>query len=64
VLEVKVLGVDAVKLAQTDEVWKDAAREALKSKLDFVKQVLSSLNQEISVEANERRNAHYQNAGA
>lgn len=64
VLEVKVLGVDDVKKAQSDEVWKDAEREALKAKLDFVKQVLSSMSQEISVLAFEARTTYHQSQGA
>jgi hypothetical protein len=63
VLEVKVLGVDAVKLAQTDEVWKDATREELKAKLDLAKQVLASLQQEISVLAYEMKTTHFQSEG-
>jgi len=63
ILEQKAMTIRSVQIAQEEEVWAEAEKEALKSKLDFVKQVLSSMQQEIAYEANEKKNAHFQGTG-
>lgn len=60
VLETRVLEIDDVKKAHTDEVWKDAAREELRSKVDGAKQVLAALQQEIAFLTYEYKNTHQQ----
>lgn len=46
------------------EVWATAELETLKSKIDMGKQVLSAMQQEISVLSWEERTTHYQATGA
>lgn len=48
---------------RTAEVWADAEREALRTKIDMAKQVLASMQQEIAYEAYEKRNAQHQTTG-
>jgi len=64
ILEQEAMKMPSVVAAHKDEIWAEAEKEALKSKLQFVTQVLSSMQQEISVLAQEARTAHYQNQGA
>jgi hypothetical protein len=54
----------SVVAAHKDEIRAESEKEDLKSKLTFIKEVLSSMNQEISVLAQEARTTHYQNQGA
>ena len=64
VLEQEAMKMPSVVAAHKDEIWAEAEKEALKSKLDFVKKVLESMNQELSILSHEAKTAHYQNAGA
>jgi len=61
VLEVTVMEVDEVKAAQKNEIDKDASKEDLRGRLDFIKQVLAAIQQEISVLSHEQKHAQYQN---
>lgn len=62
-LEQQALKMPSVRLAQEKEVWAEADKEALRTKLDFIKQVLASFQQEIAVLAHELKNTAYQNQG-
>lgn len=64
VLEVQAQQLPSVVQAQQDETWREAEKDALKNKLLFIQQVLSSMSQELSVLSQEARNTHYQNQGA
>ncbi len=62
ILEQEAMKMPSVIRAQSDEVKKEAAKEGLKVKLDFLKQVLGSMTQEIAVLSHEMKTTHYQNA--
>ncbi len=64
VLEVQAQQLPSVVNAQKAEIIAEAEKEALKSKLDFVKKVLESMNQELSILSYEAKTTHFQNAGA
>jgi len=64
IMEQEALKMPSVIAAHKDEIRAESEKEDLKSKLTFVKEVLSSMNQEISVLAQEARTTHYQNQGA
>jgi homoserine acetyltransferase len=59
-LEEQALTLPTVIDAQTKEVWSDAARDAVKLKIDATKQVLSAMQQEIADLAHEKRTTHFQ----
>lgn len=61
--EVRTEALASTKDNRTTEVWAEAEREALKVKIDAVKQVLASMQQEIAYEAYEKRNAQHQTTG-
>lgn len=62
VLEVQAQQLPEVVKAYQDEIMAESEKEALKTKLQFATQVLSSLMQEIAVLSSEARTAHFQNA--
>ncbi len=64
ILEQEAMKMPSVIAAHKEEIWADAEREMLKAKLDWYKQVLASIQQEISVLAYELKSTHYQNQGA
>lgn len=64
IMEQEALKMPSVIDAHKDEIRAESEKEDLKTKLTFIKEVLSSMNQEISVLAQEARTTHYQNAGA
>lgn len=59
ILEQQAQKMPSVKNAQEAEVWAEAAREAFKIKVDAIKQVLQSMQQEISHMSYEHRTTHY-----
>jgi hypothetical protein len=61
ILEQEAMKMPSVVAAHKDEIWAEAEKEALKSKLDFVKKVLESMNQELSILSHEAKTAHFQN---
>lgn len=54
----------SVKEAKEAEIWAEADKEALRSKMDAAKQVLQAIQQEIAYEAHEKKTTHYQEANA
>lgn len=46
--------------AKEAEVWAEADKEALRSKMDAAKQVLQAMSQEIAYEAYEKKTTHFQ----
>ncbi len=50
--------------AKEAEVWAEADKEALRTKIDATKQVLQALQQEIAYEAFEKKTTHFQEASA
>lgn len=61
ILEQEAMKLPSVVRAQQEEVQKEAEKEALKSKLMFIIQVLNSMQQELSILSHEMKNAHFQN---
>lgn len=64
IMEQEAMKMPSVIAAHKEEIWAEAEKEALRSKLASVKEVLSSMNQEISVLSQEMKNAHFQTQGA
>lgn len=64
ILEQEAMKMPSVIAAQKEEIWADAEKETLKVKLDWYKQVLASMQQEIALLGHEMRTAHLQNQGA
>ena len=62
-IEPKTEALNSTFKARTDEAWAEAEKEALRAKIDFAKQVLASMQQEIAYEASEKKTAHFQNQG-
>ena len=58
-LEQQAQKMPSVKNAQEAEVWAEAEREAFKVKVDAIKQVLQSMQQEISHLSFEHRTTHF-----
>lgn len=56
--------VEEIKAAREAEVWAEAAREALRTKIEGVKSILASMQQEIAAAAYEKRTTHYQETSA
>ena len=54
----------SVKEAKEAEVWAEAEKEALRSKMDAARQVLQAMQQEIAFEAFEKKTTHFQEANA
>lgn len=64
ILEQEAMKMPSVITAQKEEIWAEAEKETLKVKLDWYKQVLSSMQQEVAILAHEMRTSHFQQAGA
>jgi hypothetical protein len=64
VLEVKAQQLPSVVDAQEKELWAEASKEALKVKLEFIRQVLGAMTQEISVLSHEMKTTAYQSTSA
>lgn len=64
IMEQEAMKMPSVVAAQKEEIWAEAEKEMLKTKLDWYKQVLSSMQQEISLLGHELRHANYQSQGA
>ncbi len=60
ILEQRAQKMPSVRNAQEAEVWAEAAKDALKMKIDATKQVLMSMSQEIADSAHEKKTTHYQ----
>lgn len=64
IMEQEAMCLPSVVQAQQDEVWRESEKDALKNKLLFIQQVLSSMSQELSVLSQEARSTYYQNQNA
>jgi len=63
VLEMQAQKLPSVVEAQKAEIMAESEKEALKTKLDWYRQVLGSMTQDISVLAHEMKHTHFQTEG-
>ncbi len=61
ILEMEAQKLPSVLLQQQEEVWAEASKDDLKNRLWTAGKVLDAMQQEISYESQEKKNAHFQN---